>query len=126
MVDYNYPIILNNILYIIFHIGELLLPKKGIVAKIYHQQGEVLLAACDEDILGESFEEGELQLQVHTSFYDGFKVDENGLIKYLESSTIANLVGEHVIQCALKAGLITNDCIIRIQGIPHAQILKLS
>ena len=77
MVVYNYPIILNNISYIFIPIGELSLTKKGIVAKIYHQQGEVLLAACDEDILGESFEEGDLQLKVHSSFYDGFKIDEN-------------------------------------------------
>jgi hypothetical protein len=102
------------------------LTKKGIVAKVYHQSGEVLFAACDQEILGKSFEEGELQLVVHTSFYDGFSIDEDGLIQHLKASTIANLVGENVIACALKAGLISDDCIIRIQGVPHAQICRIT
>ena len=98
----------------------------GIALKIYNQSGEIVLAACDEELLGKTFEEGELQLQVHSSFYDGTRVDENGLIQHLKNFTIANLVGNNAISCAMEQGLITDDCIIRIQGIPHAQIYKLA
>ena len=84
-----------------------------------------MVAACDEGLLGKSFEEDDLQLQVHIQFYDGFRVDEKGLIKQLVNSTIANLVGEKVIKCVLEAGLISNDNVIRVQGIPHAQIYKI-
>jgi hypothetical protein len=105
--------------------GEYSVTNKGIVAKIYHQNNEVILAACDEELLGKNFEDGDLQLQVHSSFYDGFQVDETKLVQYLQNSTIANLVGETVIQCALRAGLVSDDCIIRIKGIPHAQICRL-
>ena len=97
-----------------------------IAIKIYNQSGEVLLAACDEGLLGKEFEEGDLQLQVHTSFYDGHRVDEKGFINQLGNSTIANLVGEQVVTCALKAGLVNEDCIIRIQGVPHVQIFRIS
>jgi hypothetical protein len=93
--------------------------------KIYNQRGEILVAACDEGILGKKFEEGDLQIEVHTQFYDGFRVDKDGLLSQLGNSTIANLVGEKVVKCALEAGLITEDCIIRIQGIPHVQIFKM-
>ena len=93
--------------------------------KIYNQQGEILVAACDEEILGKKFEEGELQIEVHTQFYDGFRVDKKGLLNQLGNSTIANLVGEMAVKCALDAGLVTEDCIIRIQGIPHVQIFKM-
>jgi len=99
--------------------------KNSIAIKIYNHSGEILLAACDEGLLGKTFEEGDLQLQVHTSFYDGNRVDENGLLNQLGISTIANLVGDQVIKCALKAGLISKENIIRIQGIPHAQIYKM-
>ena len=97
----------------------------NIAIKIYNQQGEVMLAACDEGLLDKKFEEGELQLQVHSSFYDGHRVDEEGLIAQLGNSTIANLVGELVVKCAIEAGLVTEDCIIRIQGIPHVQIVRM-
>jgi hypothetical protein len=100
--------------------------KNAIAIKIYNQNGEVLLAACDEILLGKEFEEGELQLQVHTAFYDGFRVDEQGFLNQLGNSTIANLVGERVIQYALEAGFVSEDCIIRIQGIPHVQIYRMA
>jgi hypothetical protein len=96
-----------------------------IAIKIYNQNGEVMLAACDEGLLDKKFEEGELQLQVYSSFYDGNRVDEDSLIAQLGNSTIANLVGERVVNCALEAGLVTEDCIIRIQGVPHVQIFRM-
>ncbi len=97
----------------------------SIAIKVYNHNGEILLAACDEELLGKTFEEGELQLQVHVEFYDGFRIDDKDLIRQLGNSTIANLVGEHVIKCALDAGLISDDSIIRIQGIPHVQIFRM-
>ena len=96
-----------------------------IAVKTYSQNGEVIVAACDEGLLDQTFEEGELHLQVHSSFYDGNRVDEEELLQHLNNSTSANLVGENVINSAIKAGLISDDCIIRIQGIPHAQIYKM-
>ncbi len=100
--------------------------KNGIAIKVYSQRGEVMVAACDEELLGKEFEEGELQLQVHTSFYDGHRVDPKGLVQQLGNSTIANLVGEQVVNCAMAAGLVSEDCIIRIQGIPHVQIYRMA
>jgi hypothetical protein len=100
--------------------------KNCIAIKVYNQSGEIMVAACDEELLGKNFEEGELQLQVHTSFYDGHRVDEQGFVQHLGNSTIANLVGENVIKCAIAAGLTTKDCIIRIQGIPHVQIFRMA
>ena len=99
--------------------------KNGILAKIYHHNGEVLLAACDEELVGKYFEEGDLQLEVHETFYSGFRIDEPGLIRHLKSSTIANLVGKIVVDCAQRAGFLSEECVIYIQGIPHAQICRL-
>ena len=100
--------------------------KNGIAIKIHNPSGEVLIAACDEKLLGKTFEDDELQLHVNTEFYDGFRTDEKELLVHLKNSTSANLVGEIVIKCVIKAGLISDDCIIRIQGIPHAQIYRMT
>jgi hypothetical protein len=99
--------------------------ENSIAIKIHSHQGEILVAACDEQLLGKSFEEGELQLQVHETFYDGFRANDKDLINHLSNSTIANLVGEYVVKCVLEAGLISKDSIIHIQGIPHAQIFRM-
>ncbi|MEE9152086.1 MAG: DUF424 family protein [Thermoplasmata archaeon] len=93
--------------------------------KVYTTQGEVVLAACDEDILGKIFEEGELQLPVLESFYGGEKVTHELFVKQLKTATIVNLTGREVISIASKMGMINEDCIIEIGGVPHAQIAKM-
>ena len=100
--------------------------KNSIAIKIYNHGNEVILAACDEGLLGKTFEEGEFQLEVHEAFYDDLRVDEKDLISQLNNFTIANLVGENTIKVALDVGLVNEDSIIRIQGIPHVQIYKLT
>jgi hypothetical protein len=43
----------------------------------------------------------------------------------LENATIANLVGEIAVKCAIELGLIDPECVIKIKGIPHAQMVKM-
>ena len=93
--------------------------------KLYRQGNDLLIGACDEDLIGKKFEDGKLQLNVTREFYDGERITEEILKKYLEESTIANLVGEKTVNCAIKIGLIDPECIIRIKGVPHAQMVKM-
>ncbi len=93
--------------------------------KIYKQGNDLLLAACDEDLIGKEFEEGKYHLDVSERFYKGEKITKEVLKKFLEESTIANLVGKETIKCAIDLGLIDPECVIRIKGIPHAQMVKM-
>ncbi|UCF08287.1 MAG: DUF424 family protein [Thermoplasmata archaeon] len=93
--------------------------------KVYNTQGEVLLAACDDGLLGKSFEEGELQLTVSESFYGGERVSKEIFIDRLKNATIANIVGEAVVAIAKELGMVHEDGFIEIGGVPHAQIAKM-
>lgn len=93
--------------------------------KVYTTQGEILLAACDDHLLGETFEEGELQLVVSKSFYGGEKVSKELFIEHLKNATIVNLVGSEVIRIARELEMVHERAIIEIAGVPHAQIARL-
>jgi len=93
--------------------------------KTYMHGKDFLVAACDTDLLGQTFSQGDLCLTVTPEFYDDLRGDEDMLKKYLKRATIANLVGKKVITCSLKQGLITKKNILHIQGIPHAQFLVM-
>ena len=93
--------------------------------KTYNQGSDLLIGACDEKLLGKKFKEGKIQIEVTRDFYDGERIDSKTLEKYLEKATIANLVGEETIKCALKINLIAPNCIIKINGIPHAQMVRM-
>jgi len=93
--------------------------------KIYKQGEEILVAACDEQLIGKILEEGKYHLEVSEGFYDGERVTTAVLKKFLAEATIANLVGKETIKCAIEIGIIDPDCIIRVKGVPHAQMVKM-
>ncbi|ASJ09998.1 hypothetical protein A3L12_01130 [Thermococcus sp. P6] len=96
-----------------------------IYVRVYRVQGEVLLAACDEELLGRTFREGKLKLEVKERFYKGELVEEDALEELLEKATIANLTGERCVGRAVELGYVDEARILRIQGVPHAQMAKM-
>jgi len=86
---------------------------------------ELLVAACDCELVGKRFEDGDLRLDVSESFYGGEKVDVRMLLEVLALATIGNLVGKETVEAAIEAGLVDPDCVIRVQGVPHAQIVRM-
>ncbi len=96
-----------------------------IVYKTYEQGEDTLLAACDKELLGQKFKEGEICLKVKTSFYQGEETDEKGLTKLLENCTIANLVGERTIEVAVDTEFGRDTDIMMVEGVPHLQIVRL-
>ncbi|MBN2602799.1 MAG: DUF424 family protein [Candidatus Thermoplasmatota archaeon] len=93
--------------------------------KVYKQGNDILIGACDEQLIGKKVEDGKFHLDVSKDFYDGQRISIEVLKTYLENATIANLVGEKTVKCAIQLGLVDPDCILRIKGIPHAQIVKM-
>jgi hypothetical protein len=93
--------------------------------KIYKQGNDILIGACDEKLIGKKFTDGKLQIDVSKEFYDGERINADTLKRYLEDATIANLVGEIAVKCAVELGLIDPECVIKIKGIPHAQMVRM-
>ena len=85
-----------------------------------------VVAICDSELLGKYFEEGNFQLDVKESFYKGNKKTEQEVIQIIidmksEDATF-NLVGERAVNAAIKAGLISEDSVRKIQGIPFVLV----
>ncbi len=83
------------------------------------------MAACDADLLGKVFSEGELQLEVKREFYDGVNVTREQFVSHLRLATIGNFVGEETVQAALEEGFIEEEGVLVIGGVPHAQMVVI-
>ena len=92
-----------------------------IAMKIYKQGDEILVAACDCELLGKTFRDGKVQIEVSAEFYDDTRVGKDLFLQNLQLSTISNLVGDKTIKFAIEAGFVDKGCIIWIDGVPHAQ-----
>jgi|YelNatPaOPRAMG01_1025707.scaffolds.fasta_scaffold02451_25 hypothetical protein len=95
------------------------------ILKVYRRGKEVVVAACDEDLLDKTFRCGELRLHVSSSFYGTECCSEEELIAALRACTTANLVGKKTIDIAVRAGFIRREGIINIGDVPHAQLYKI-
>lgn len=94
-----------------------------IYIKIHENFGERILAACDSEIIGKKFFEKDLKLEAKEKFYKGSLVEIKNLKEELKKATIANLLGNKVVEFAIKNEFVDKNSIIEISGIKHAQII---
>ena len=84
-----------------------------------------LLAACDEELLGEVLRDGKIVFKIGEEFYKGPKMPVNEAVELMRDSTIVNMVGPNIVQKAIEQGLVHPEAVLNICGIPHAQIIKI-
>jgi hypothetical protein len=85
----------------------------------------VLLAICDSEILGKTLREGKIVFHVKDEFYNGGKVSVEEAVDMIENSTIVNMVGKCCVEKAIEKGYVHPEAVLNIEGVPHAQIVKL-
>lgn len=85
----------------------------------------VLLAICDCEVLGKTLREGKIVFQVKEEFYKGGRVTIEEAINMIENSTIVNMVGKNCVEKAIQKGYVHPEAVLNIEGVPHAQIVKL-
>jgi len=93
--------------------------------KVYNISNEILVAACDAELVGKTLREGEIEFHISKEFYVDVLGDEEMLKKHLAKATIANLVGHKAVKCGIEMGLIDKENILKIEGVPHAQFALL-
>lgn len=89
-----------------------------------HESYRKIIAVCDCELLGKRFEEGNMQIEITEAFYGGDEKEEVEVVEllqdlYKEDATF-NIVGQKSVNTAIKAGIISKEGVIKIEGIPHA------
>ena len=86
-----------------------------------------IVAICDTDLLGKTFEENKFQLDVKESFFKGDEKSKEETIEIIKNmakeDATFNIIGEESVQAAIEAGLITKEGTKKIKGIPFALVL---
>ncbi|MEM4605796.1 MAG: DUF424 family protein [Candidatus Pacearchaeota archaeon] len=92
-----------------------------------HKARRYIVTLCDKEILGKKFEEGKKELDLTGEFFQGEQKTEEEIKKillfYKKEDASFNFVGERSCSLALNIGLIKEDNIGKIAGIPYALVL---
>ena len=92
-----------------------------------HKSLRTVVAICDSDLIGKTFEEGKRQLHIRENFYKDREVNKEELLTIIKRQLLEdasfNIVGKESIQIALEAGIIKKEGVHKIKGIPFALVL---
>ena len=93
--------------------------------RVYKDPKYTLVAACDSNLLGETFREGRLKLEVKPDFYRGVRTTILEALTAIDSADIANLVGETIVKAAVERSLVDPSAVLNVGGVPHVQIVRM-
>lgn len=83
----------------------------------------LVLAVCDNDILGKKFEESNKQLDLTSDFYKGEERTNEETCDLMRNSYMLNLVGKKTIKFALDKKIIDQNNVKNICNIPYSTVV---
>jgi len=93
--------------------------------KVHKVRGEVMVAVCDSELLGKTFDEGALSLTVEAAFFGEEVATVREVAEALAGASIANMVGERAVACGIETKCIDDRNILKIDGVPTAQMVRM-
>ncbi|AET65278.1 DUF424 domain-containing protein [Methanothrix harundinacea] len=93
--------------------------------KVHRIRGEVMVAVCDSELLGKTFDEGALSLTVEEAFFGEEVATVREVAEALAGASIANMVGEKAVACGIETKCIDGRNILKIDGVPTAQMVRM-
>lgn len=97
----------------------------GVFLRVFNGPDHTLVAVCDAELLGETFREGKLKLEVKAGFYKGIQTSIPDALRAIDEADIANLVGKAIVEAAVRERLVDPSAIVHISGVPHVQIIRM-
>jgi len=91
------------------------------ILKKHERDGNIVIALCDDELIGRSFEDEERQLDLSSEFYNGEHLDEKSAIEAIAGCTSVNAVGKDSVAFLVKHNLISMKNVLEIEKIPYAQ-----
>ncbi|MBI4149415.1 DUF424 family protein [Candidatus Woesearchaeota archaeon] len=89
----------------------------------HRDSGRLIITVCDDALVGKRFEQGNRQLDVSGSFFQGKRMDEQECISLLTHASVAYFVGKQSVAFGIAQDIIDKKQVRRVQNIPHAQAL---
>jgi hypothetical protein len=91
-----------------------------ITAKFHKTGFEIILAACDSELLGTTLEDGKIKIAVNEGFFGNEEFTPDEFRGMLARATSANLVGKSVVDIAIEEGCVLPEAVATVKEIPYA------
>lgn len=84
-----------------------------------------IVAACDLHILGNSYAEDGVNLEVAEDFYGGEELGLEAIVEHLQEFLTANLVGNELVEALVEEGVVNPPEVDEVDGVKHVQLFRV-
>ena len=81
-----------------------------------------VLIITDTDLIGKTFEDEKLQLDLRKAFYVGEVMSTEEITPKIEGSYVLHVTGEKAVAYVASLGYINSEKVLEIDGVPHAEV----
>lgn len=99
--------------------------KGMIILKKHRTKSGLIVALCDDDIVGKKFSENDAVLDLSSDFYKGEKKGDDEVLETCKNAYIINAVGNYAVSFLIKNDFVNEKNVIKVSGIPFVQCLLL-
>jgi hypothetical protein len=99
--------------------------KELIAVKVHETDEGIVIGACDLDLLGKTFKEDDITLELVEEFYSDKQLTIEELLEIIESSITANLVGKKLISAYCEENPNFESSVKTVEGVPHLHVFRL-
>ena len=100
--------------------------EKNILVKV-HESYRWVVAICDKDVFGRKLIEGKRVLDVSGVFFEGEAMDDEAvaaeIVRCNNEDATFNFVGEKSVSIAKQLGIVKDEGVVIIDGVPFALVL---
>ena len=95
------------------------------IAKVHEIDSRTIVAVCDDKHLGKKYEDGKIEFKVSEKFFGGDSINDEELTKLIKAADTINAFGNECTAILEREGLISENSVILISGIKHAQVYRV-
>ncbi len=85
----------------------------------------VVVAACDRDILGKTFEENNLVLNIDEKFFGGEVCELEEIETELKTACTSHIAGNNIISRLIERKVLDKNSILEISGVKHVMVFRI-
>ena len=92
--------------------------------RMMRYQGSTMINICDIELVGTKLEQGDMVVELTKEYFQEEIIEESKADDLLQTCAIANLVGERIVNRAIRLRLAKEISIKRVSGVPFLMIFK--
>ncbi len=94
------------------------------IARTIKYEQMILVNICDEELLGTTVKNHELEMPISREYFGGEKVSESEAIDLVKNSSIVNLAGSRIVDRVVKANLASMRAVKQVGAVSFLMIYK--